>query len=807
MTQNASIIKLLFFLAFLSCSFQVMAQFTVTEDFRGSAGPDIIVGDDAKLTSGEEDPVGAGWLRLTSDAKNQKGYAYINKSFPSTQGILIDFEYTMWRNEEFTYNGADGISVFLFDADYGPGNFDLGAYGGSLGYANSEDVNPENLGLTGGYIGIGLDAFGNFTHESEEKNGGSTSESPNSVTLRGATTGSMSTTNPYLDGATITGVNPITTDDAENESGDASFDGIDYNTITSTRPDINTFYRRVQIKILPVSGGNYDITLRMATGFGGSFTELISYTTSTPPPPLLKLGFAASTGEGVNNHEIKNLTATTLGDLRLIKMANKNVLRSRDPNEEDEDKIEYAIEITNDTKADLTDIDFEDILTDANGDPIPNGMFKITEVSHTGFDSSGTTLPNPSNSNPITEAEVIGSVAMEAESVGVITIKGTLDGIPAGNILSNTAEVTPNSITDDNPTNNISTVNTPVISEGVDLVVDKEVMNSCLDSNGNKFSLTVSNVGSNDLDYHETNNYIKVTDTLPSGTNIDNILASDWEVSNNGNVYTFKYPKDAAYWPYWQPNQGTLKSGHSLPEITFTLKDSDNSGYENFVDVELKSNGNVTTEPPENRYNNRDGVKVLLKPNTLSDKTIYLCEGEQADPLDEFVEPNNDNELIWYLNEGGTPSNIAFTPNTSQPGETIYFVSQTNGACESELTEIKVIVYEEPDAGSINTNTQEVCKNKIPGKIESSNAGSGEGNITYQWEFSTNNGDTWEIIDGENDKDLEPEAISVKTQFRRRTISTKNDKICESEATDAVTISIKNCKIITNPMLPSKAKK
>src|SRR5699024_6885441 len=121
----------------------------------------------------------------------------------------------------------------------------------------------------------------------------------------------------YLAGVTITGVSSsgITFDpNAKNKSGNGADNAIDYNNTTQNRPSINTFYRRVQIEILPVSG-NYEITIRMATEYGGPFTDLMTYTTSTPPPPLLKLGFAASTGGGVNNHEIRNLMITTLGNL------------------------------------------------------------------------------------------------------------------------------------------------------------------------------------------------------------------------------------------------------------------------------------------------------------------------------------------------------------------------------------------------------------------------------------------------------------------------------------------------------------
>src|SRR5690554_1841087 len=236
------------FLVITCCSYQqVNAQFIIEENFRGSPGPDIITGDQAYLTSGVDDPINAGWLRLTTDANSQKGYAYINRSFPSTLGLLIEFEYKMWRDNSGV--GADGFTVFLFDADYGPfpegdpNKFALGAYGGSLGYANNSDT----PGITGGYVGIGFDAYGNFVMQSENKNGGSSKLSPNSVALRGPTTSNTLTTNEYLAGVTIHHNGDIT--DATEMLGAARNDVLDYNTQIATRPTDATFYRRVQIEI------------------------------------------------------------------------------------------------------------------------------------------------------------------------------------------------------------------------------------------------------------------------------------------------------------------------------------------------------------------------------------------------------------------------------------------------------------------------------------------------------------------------------------------------------------------------------
>src|SRR5674476_1200562 len=75
-----------FILAISNCIFipNMYAQFTIKENFHGNTvGSSIILGGTpaAYLTAGTVDPVNDGWLRLTNDAFNQKGYAYIDKSF------------------------------------------------------------------------------------------------------------------------------------------------------------------------------------------------------------------------------------------------------------------------------------------------------------------------------------------------------------------------------------------------------------------------------------------------------------------------------------------------------------------------------------------------------------------------------------------------------------------------------------------------------------------------------------------------------------------------------------------------------
>ena len=128
----------------------------------------------AHFTSGNEDAVGQGWLRLTSATTNQAGYAYYDRSFNSRYGIIVSFEYTAWGG-----TAADGIVFFLFDGS--TTNFNIGDVGGSLGYANGCGVN----GVSNAYVGVGLDEYGNFANPADRCKNGGPGRVINSVTIRG----------------------------------------------------------------------------------------------------------------------------------------------------------------------------------------------------------------------------------------------------------------------------------------------------------------------------------------------------------------------------------------------------------------------------------------------------------------------------------------------------------------------------------------------------------------------------------------------------------------------------------------------
>ena len=180
------------------------AQFPINEAFTGPTTPSFTLGAGgtsaaAQLTGTATVP---GYLRLTNNTTNQAGYATLNSSFASPAGFSISFEFFSFNaavgSTSSATTGADGISVFLLDANGTdpriPGQFTIGAFGGSLGYAQktaaSGAVTTDVPGVSKGYLGIGLDEFGNYSNPTEGRIGGSSSGSvPQAVALRGPGTG------------------------------------------------------------------------------------------------------------------------------------------------------------------------------------------------------------------------------------------------------------------------------------------------------------------------------------------------------------------------------------------------------------------------------------------------------------------------------------------------------------------------------------------------------------------------------------------------------------------------------------------
>lgn len=298
---------------------QSFAQFPYIESFRRSTANGIVFGGapSAFLTAGGNgldiatqthtgvpiDLENQGYLRLTSNAKNQKGYIYSSSDFPSSNGLSLDLEYYSYGG-----SGADGISFFLFDATANP--FVIGGFGGSLGYAQITTTTPVSPGVSKGYLAIGIDEYGNFSNNGEGRQGGFFGTRPGSVTLRGSGNGDALTPNNYR---FLTTVKTSTmANDPFNLTG----------TATTRQPNTTSpGYRRVFIDLAPDPNGGYRVTVKITRGGTPTITSTVidNYYYPDIAPAQLRYGIASSTGNQTNFHEIRNVTIDVYNRAGLVK--------------------------------------------------------------------------------------------------------------------------------------------------------------------------------------------------------------------------------------------------------------------------------------------------------------------------------------------------------------------------------------------------------------------------------------------------------------------------------------------------------
>jgi uncharacterized repeat protein (TIGR01451 family) len=271
---------------------------SLNETFMNSTAPGWNLVGTAVLTSGGVDPAGAGWLRLTTNAGNQAGTAIYNTAFSSAAGVQVIFTYATYS---FVNAPGDGISFYLIDGATAVPT--IGAYGGPLGYSRITTTTPQVPGVTNGYVGIGLDEYGNFgTLQS-----GGCSYVPCSL---------------GLSGVTIRGSGSLTTG---------------FNYYTQAAATIPTGSRasakKVRITVTPAPTVNATVEIDSGSGF---VTVINNFNISgiagqAAIPATFKMGFAAGTGWATDFHEIRGFTTTNAdpgpADLTITKSHSGNFVQ------------------------------------------------------------------------------------------------------------------------------------------------------------------------------------------------------------------------------------------------------------------------------------------------------------------------------------------------------------------------------------------------------------------------------------------------------------------------------------------------
>ncbi len=124
-------------------------------------------------------------------------------------------------------------------------------------------------------------------------------------------------------------------------------------------------------------------------------------------------------------------------------------------------------------------------------------------------------------------------------------------------------------------------------------------------------------------------------------------------------------------------------------------------------------------------------VTVSTKPlSPAATSPITYCQNDVATALSATA--NGSNTLNWWgtTATGGTSSATAPTPSTSIPGTTTYYVSQSNGSCESVRTPIQVVVNVSPPAPT--TSNVSYCQNSSASPLTAG----GSGTLTW-WTSAT----------------------------------------------------------------------
>ncbi|QYK08727.1 DUF6701 domain-containing protein [Shewanella mangrovisoli] len=226
----------------------------------------------------------SGRMRLTEAKSNQSTASTYQRLFPAANNLVeIQFDHYAYGG-----NGADGIALVLSDASITP---QPGAFGGPLGYGFKPGIN----GFAGGWLGIGIDEFGNFSGEGGSYNIGQRRQS---VAVRGSGAGTSGYR--YLRGTCNNGTS--------NTSGNCLSPTVDGNNVSPAH--------RYKITIDSQVSGQSMVKIERNTGSG--FVTLIpafnaiAQTGQAATPSDFLLSLTGSTGGSNNNHEIDNVQICAL---------------------------------------------------------------------------------------------------------------------------------------------------------------------------------------------------------------------------------------------------------------------------------------------------------------------------------------------------------------------------------------------------------------------------------------------------------------------------------------------------------------
>jgi len=227
-----------------------------------------------------------GRLRLTQSVTNQATAASFQRLFPGAQNLVtVEFDHLAYGG-----SGADGIAVVFSDATITP---QPGSYGGPLGYGTRANLSIP--GFAGGWIGVGLDEFGNYSWEGGT--GGPGGQRRQSVVVRGSGVGTAGYR--YLAGTCSNGTT--------NTGGSCLSPTVDNNQNTPHRYRLTIDSRVTNQSLVQIernTGSGFQTLINSFNAIGATGQAAV--------PTNFLLSLTGSTGGSTNIHELDNLQICAL---------------------------------------------------------------------------------------------------------------------------------------------------------------------------------------------------------------------------------------------------------------------------------------------------------------------------------------------------------------------------------------------------------------------------------------------------------------------------------------------------------------
>ncbi len=266
------------------------------------------------------DPAGAGALRLTDAVGSEEGGVAFTQTLPTTKGLDVSF-----NSYQYGGSSADGIGFFLAATDPASPTppSTIGSPGGDLGYSSGTGT----TGLEDGYLGVGLDVYGNYSNSDFDGTGctdpswvGPSAVVPGQVTVRGPGNGT-------------TGYCPLTSIAATDSGAPQALDGGPSGTRAGSRVPVEIAINPSASSLTTTSGlvvpaGAYVVAFTPIGGAKRSFQGVLPTASNgeipsgtipaawinpnTGLPYQLTMGWVGSTGGATDIHEITDAAVETL---------------------------------------------------------------------------------------------------------------------------------------------------------------------------------------------------------------------------------------------------------------------------------------------------------------------------------------------------------------------------------------------------------------------------------------------------------------------------------------------------------------